>query len=68
MDFGSRDGDRLPVDDLHGKVDLPIVLLEALTLGTPALVLDEGPLSGTHGGRVRCPVSRKPGWSFWEPW
>lgn len=44
-----------PVDDLYGKVDLPIVLLEALTLGTPALVLDEGPLSELTG------ASRLPG-------
>jgi hypothetical protein len=33
-----------PVDDLYGKVDLPIVLLEALRLGTPVVVSDEGPL------------------------
>lgn len=40
-----------PVDDLYGKVDLPIVLLEALTLGTPVLALDEGPLAALEGAR-----------------
>lgn len=34
-----------PVDDLFGKVDLPIVLLEALRLGTPVLTSGEGPLA-----------------------
>jgi glycosyltransferase involved in cell wall biosynthesis len=33
-----------PVDDLWGKVDLPIVLLEAMALGIPVIVLDQGPL------------------------
>jgi phosphatidylinositol alpha-1,6-mannosyltransferase len=38
-----------PVDDLWGKVDQPIVLLEALALGTPCLVLDQGPLRDVVG-------------------
>jgi glycosyltransferase involved in cell wall biosynthesis len=38
-----------PVDDLWGKVDQPIVLLEALRLGTPCLVLDRGPLKDVEG-------------------
>lgn len=38
-----------PVDDLYGKVDLPIVLLEALGLGTPVLALDRGPLRELEG-------------------
>jgi hypothetical protein len=38
-----------PVDDLWGKVDQPIVLLEALSLGTPCLVLDRGPLRDVAG-------------------
>lgn len=38
-----------PVDDLWGKVDQPIVLLEALQLGTPCLVLDHGPLKDVEG-------------------
>ncbi len=39
-----------PVDDLYGKVDLPIILLEALLLGTPVLALDQGPLASLKGG------------------
>jgi glycosyltransferase involved in cell wall biosynthesis len=38
-----------PVDDLWGKVDQPIVLLEAMALGTPCIVLDEGPLRDVVG-------------------
>jgi len=34
-----------PVDDLWGKVDLPIVLLEAMWLGTPIVALAQGPLA-----------------------
>jgi glycosyltransferase involved in cell wall biosynthesis len=43
-----------PVDDLWGKVDLPIVLLEAMALGVPVLVLDQGPLRDL-GGVVKVP-------------
>ena len=38
-----------PVDDLWGKVDLPIVLLEAMALGVPVIVLDQGPLQDLQG-------------------
>jgi glycosyltransferase involved in cell wall biosynthesis len=38
-----------PVDDLFGKVDLPIVLLEAMSLGVPVVALDEGPLRELDG-------------------
>ncbi|HEY0468551.1 MAG TPA: glycosyltransferase, partial [Polyangiaceae bacterium] len=38
-----------PVDDLWGKVDLPIVLLEAMALGVPVIVLDQGPLQDLGG-------------------
>ncbi|MEP7049906.1 MAG: glycosyltransferase [Pseudomonadota bacterium] len=38
-----------PVDDLWGKVDLPIVLLEAMQLGVPVLALDQGPLCDLSG-------------------
>jgi phosphatidylinositol alpha-1,6-mannosyltransferase len=34
-----------PVDDLYGKVDLPISLLEAMSLGVPVVGLDSGPLA-----------------------
>ena len=43
-----------PVDDLYGKVDLPIVLLEAMRFGTPVLALDEGPLKSLWGA-LRLP-------------
>ncbi len=33
-----------PVDDLYGKVDVPLVLLEALALGVPLVVAAGGPL------------------------
>jgi glycosyltransferase involved in cell wall biosynthesis len=33
-----------PVDDLYGKVDLPLVLLEALALGIPIVAARGGPL------------------------
>jgi glycosyltransferase involved in cell wall biosynthesis len=38
-----------PVDDLWGKVDLPIVILEAMALGTPVIALDQGPLRDLRG-------------------
>lgn len=41
-----------PVDDLYGKVDLPIVLLEALSLGVPVLSLNRGPLTSLHGAEL----------------
>jgi glycosyltransferase involved in cell wall biosynthesis len=34
-----------PVDDLYGKVDLPISLLEAMRLDVPVVALDSGPLA-----------------------
>jgi glycosyltransferase involved in cell wall biosynthesis len=41
-----------PVDDLWGKVDLPIVLLEAMALGVPVLALDRGPLAELGGAEL----------------
>jgi phosphatidylinositol alpha-1,6-mannosyltransferase len=41
-----------PVDDLWGKVDLPIVLLEAMALEVPVVALDAGPLSELEGARL----------------
>lgn len=40
-----------PVDDLFGKVDLPIVILEALRLGTEVLTSGEGPLEEVGPGQ-----------------
>ncbi len=47
-----------PVDDLYGKVDLPIVLLEAMRLRTPVLVWDQGPLRDLRGAE-RVPPGQK---------
>lgn len=38
-----------PVDDLRGKVDIPISLLEAMSLGVPVITLTEGPPSELEG-------------------
>lgn len=38
-----------PVDDLRGKVDLPIVLLEAMQLRVPLIVAEGGPLDDLNG-------------------
>jgi glycosyltransferase involved in cell wall biosynthesis len=37
------------VDDLRGKVDLPIVLLESMALGVPVVAFAFGPLSELGG-------------------
>ncbi|MFZ5893773.1 MAG: glycosyltransferase family 4 protein [Myxococcota bacterium] len=41
-----------PVDDLWGKVDLPIVLLEAMVLGVPVVALGQGPLAELAGAEI----------------
>jgi glycosyltransferase involved in cell wall biosynthesis len=41
-----------PVDDLRGKVDLPIVLLEAMALGKPLVLASGGPLEELPGAFV----------------
>jgi glycosyltransferase involved in cell wall biosynthesis len=44
-----------PVDDLWGKVDLPISLLEAMRLGVPVVALNDGPLADLAGA-IRVPA------------
>lgn len=44
-----------PVDELYGKVDLPLVLIEALALGKPVVVADGGPLPELGIGKVVPP-------------
>jgi glycosyltransferase involved in cell wall biosynthesis len=51
-----------PVDELHGKVDLPIVLLEAMTLGVPVVALDLGPLADLRGA-LRLPSLDVASWT-----
>lgn len=43
-----------PVDNLYGKVDIPIVLLEAMHFGVPVVALDSGPLADLVGN-LRVP-------------
>jgi phosphatidylinositol alpha-1,6-mannosyltransferase len=38
-----------PVEDLWGKVDLPIVVLEAMALGVPVVAPNSGPLDELEG-------------------
>lgn len=47
--IGSASAVLFPVDDLWGKVDLPIVLLESMSLGVPVVAIDHGPLSELDG-------------------
>ncbi len=49
-----------PVDDLWGKVDQPIVLLEALALGVPCVVLDQGPLRDVEGAAKIATIDAQP--------
>ena len=44
-----------PVDDLYGKVDLPLVLLEALALGVPLVLASGGPLEEIAAARFVDP-------------
>ena len=44
-----------PVDNLYGKVDLPLVLLEALALGTPLVLVRGGPLEEITAARFVAP-------------
>lgn len=41
-----------PVDDLFGKVDIPIVLLQAMALSTPIVTYGQGPLADLEGVEV----------------
>ena len=44
-----------PVDNLYGKVDLPLVLLEAMALGTPIVAASGGPLEELEAVRLVAP-------------
>lgn len=49
-----------PVDDLYGKVDLPIVLLESMVLGVPVVALGEGPLCDLTAAELVPSLDPKP--------
>lgn len=44
-----------PVDELYGKIDLPLVLLEAMALGVPIVVARGGPLEALDFARFVDP-------------
>lgn len=46
-----------PVDDLYGKVDVPMVLLEAASLRIPVVAASGGPLEGLEGATLVPPQS-----------
>jgi phosphatidylinositol alpha-1,6-mannosyltransferase len=45
-----------PVDDLYGKVDVPLVVLEALALGVPLVLARGGPLESVRAARFVEPA------------
>ncbi len=49
--LAASDAVLFPVDDLYGKVDLPIALLESMALGVPVFAADHGTLRDLHGAR-----------------
>jgi phosphatidylinositol alpha-1,6-mannosyltransferase len=51
-----------PVDDLYGKVDLPIALLEAMLLGVPVVALAQGPLLDLREGACLVDPGDLEGW------
>ncbi len=59
--IGTAQAVLFPVDDLWGKVDLPIVLLEAMQIGTPVVALAEGPLAELQG-TVQVPALASADW------
>ncbi len=57
--LGAATAVALPVDTLYAKVDTPIVLLEAMAAGTPAVVSDIPPLSELAGLGQGCRVVKR---------
>jgi glycosyltransferase involved in cell wall biosynthesis len=45
-----------PVDDLYGKVDVPLVVLEAMALGVPLVLAGRGPLEMVAAARFVEPA------------
>lgn len=50
-----------PVADLFAKVDIPIALLEAMSLGVPLVVPDQGPVAELESA-VRVPLQDNVAW------
>jgi glycosyltransferase involved in cell wall biosynthesis len=49
--LGAASAVAFPVDDLFGKVDVPLVVLEALALGVPLVLAGGGPLESVESAR-----------------
>lgn len=49
--IGTASAVAFPVDDLRGKVDVPLVVLESLALGTPLVLARGGPLESVEAAR-----------------
>jgi glycosyltransferase involved in cell wall biosynthesis len=53
--LGTASAVAFPVDDLYGKVDLPLVVLESLALGVPLVLARGGPLESIDAARFVDP-------------
>jgi glycosyltransferase involved in cell wall biosynthesis len=53
--LGTASAVAFPVDDLYGKVDLPLVVLESLALGVPLVLARGGPLESIEAARFVDP-------------
>ncbi len=49
--LGTASAVAFPVDDLYGKIDIPLVLLESLALGIPLVLARGGPLESVEAAR-----------------
>jgi glycosyltransferase involved in cell wall biosynthesis len=49
--LGAASAVAFPVDDLYGKVDVPLVVLESLALGVPLVLARGGPLESVEAAR-----------------
>jgi glycosyltransferase involved in cell wall biosynthesis len=57
--LGAASAVAFPVDDLYGKVDVPLVVLESLAIGVPLVLARGGPLEGV--GSARFVAASDPG-------
>jgi phosphatidylinositol alpha-1,6-mannosyltransferase len=49
--LGTASAVAFPVDELYGKIDLPLVVLESLALGVPLVLARGGPLESIEAAR-----------------